>query len=311
MSDINMHAVRFHEFGGPEVLKLEQAPRPQPEAGQVLVRLAAAGVNPADWKRRAGLYGGLGQIALPYTPGLEGAGIIETTGPGVNDFHPGQAVYGFIFGAYAEYAVAPASDLLPKPANLTFEEAATAPIGAITAWRMVIEDARVQPGQQVLVHGAAGGVGLYAVQFAAWKGAHVIGTASARHLSFVHSLGAEKVIDYNATQFETAVHDLDAVIDTVGGDLIERSWKTLRPGGVLVSVASQLTPEMGEAHGVRAIKSGRAPIEQFKQISALLESGKIHPVVGAVFPLAQAQQAQELSQTGHGQGRIVLHIQDA
>jgi NADPH:quinone reductase-like Zn-dependent oxidoreductase len=171
---------------------------------------------------------------------------------------------------------------------------------------VVIEAAKVQAGQRVLVHGAAGGVGLFAVQFARWKGAHVIGTASAGNAEFVRSLGAERVIDYTAAPFETVVHDLDVVVDTVGGEMPERSWQVLRPDGILVSIAARLSPEAGQAHGVRAMSAGRAATEKLSQISELLESKQIAPVVGALFPLAEARRAHELSQTRHGRGRIVL-----
>jgi NADPH:quinone reductase-like Zn-dependent oxidoreductase len=310
MSDNNMKAIRFHDFGGTEVLVLEEVARPQPQADQVLVRVKAAGVNPADWKMREGLYKGFMQLPLPYTPGLEAAGTIETIGEGVSKFQRGQAVYGPVMGGYAEYALAAAKDLMPKPAHLTFEEAASVPVGSLTAWQAVIEEAKIQPGQTVLVHGAAGGVGLYALQFARWKGASVIGTASASNLEFVRSLGAEQVIDYNQAPFETLLHDVDVVVDTVGGDLPERSLKVLHPGGMLVTVAARLSPEMGKEQGLRVLSAGRASAEKLGQISELLASKQIKPVVGKVFPLSEARQAQELSQTGHGRGRIVLHIAD-
>jgi NADPH:quinone reductase-like Zn-dependent oxidoreductase len=164
----------------------------------------------------------------------------------------------------------------------------------------------VQAGQRVLVHGAAGGVGVYALQLARWKGAQVIATASAGNAEFVRSLGADTVFDYNAAPFESVVHDVDVVVDTVGGEIIERSWQVLRPGGLLVSVAGRLTPEMGQAHGVRAMSSGRTAPARLRDISELFESKQITSVVGAMFPLAEARQAHELSQTGHGRGRIVL-----
>jgi NADPH:quinone reductase-like Zn-dependent oxidoreductase len=308
MSTTMMQAIHLYDYGGPELLKLEEAPRSEPQPGEVLVRMRAAGVNPVDWKMRSGMYKAYMPLTFPWTPGLEGAGVIETVGTDVASLHVGQEVYGRIQAAYAEFAIAPASDLQPKPAMLTFEQAASVPVGALTAWQAVIETAQVQPGQRVLVHGAAGGVGVYAVQLAIWKGAHVVGTASASNLEFVQSLGAERVIDYNAAYFETVVQGLDAVIDTVGGDLPERSLKVLRPGGVLVSAATRLSPEMGQAHNIRTPSLGRAEPEKLDQISKLLESKQILPVVGAVFPISQARQAQELSQTGHGRGRIILRI---
>jgi NADPH:quinone reductase-like Zn-dependent oxidoreductase len=310
MSDNTMQGIRIHEYGGLETLALEQLARPQPQADQVLVRVAAAGVNPADWKMRAGYYKAFMPLSFPWTPGLDGAGTVEAVGADVKAFRKGQEVYGILSGGYAEYAVAAESDLQPKPRNLTFEQAASVPVGALTAWQMVIEDAKVQSGQQVLVHGAAGGVGLYAVQFARWKGAKVIGTASAGNLEFIRSLGVETAVDYNAAPFETVVHDVDVVVDTVGGDIPDRSWQVLRPGGVFVTVAARLTSEAGQAHSVRAVNSGRAKPDRLSQISELLESRQVRPVVGPVFPLAQARQAQELCQTGHGHGRIILTIAD-
>jgi NADPH:quinone reductase-like Zn-dependent oxidoreductase len=302
-----MKAVRYYDYGGPEVLVFEDTAVPQPAEGQVLVRVHAAGVNPADWKMRAGMFKAYGAAPLPSTPGLEGAGVVEALGPNVTAFQVGQEVFGILMGSYAEYALAAAAHLQPKPAGLSFEQAASVPVGALTAWG-IIQTAAIQSGQRVLVHGAAGGVGLYAVQLAHWKGAHVTGTASAANLDFVRSLGAETALDYNAAPFETVVHDLDVVIDTVGGDLTERSFKVLRPDGVYVTVAGRLAPEAGKAEGVRAMNAGRAPEVELSKISELLASGDLKPVVGKVFPLADAAKAQEMSQSRHGRGRIILRI---
>jgi NADPH:quinone reductase-like Zn-dependent oxidoreductase len=308
MSEIKMQAARVHDYGGPEVLLIEQAPRPEPKAGEVLIRVKAAGVNPADWKMRGGAYKQFMPLQFPWTPGVEGAGTVEALGAGVSTFQRGQEVYGILSSAYAEYAIALAKDIQPKPSNLTFEQAATVPMGALTAWGAVIDTANVQAGQHVLVHGAAGGVGAFAVQLAHWKGAHVIGTASAGNLEFVRSLGAESAIDYNAAPFETVVHDMDVVVDTVGGDISERSWQVLHKDGMFVTVAGRLAPDAGKAQGIRAMNAGRAPAETLKQISELLVSKKINPVVGKPFALKEARQAHELSQSGHGRGRIVLRI---
>ena len=306
MSELKMHAVRVQDYGGPEVLVYEEAPRPQPKAGEVLIRVKAAGVNPADWKMRGGAYKQFMPLQFPWTPGMEGAGIIEAIGAEVSTFQPAQEVYGILSGAYAEYAIALAKDIQPKPSNLTFEQAAAVPVGALTAWGAVIDAANVQAGQRVLVHGAAGGVGAFAVQLARWKGAHVIGIASAGNLEFVRSLGAESAIDYNAAPFETVLNNLDVVVDTVGGDIPDRSWKVIHKDGVFVTVAGRLAPEAGKAQGIQAMSASRAPTEKLKQISELLTSKKIIPVVGMSFPLKEARQAQELSQTGHGRGRIIL-----
>lgn len=271
------------------------------------MRLHAAGVNPADWKLRAGYMKQYRPVPMPWRPGLEGAGLVEELGPGVTQFKKGDAVYGPMQGAYAEYAVAAAGELQPKPARLNYEEAASVPVGALTAWGSVIDTANVQSGQRVLVQGAAGGVGLFAVQLALWKGAQVFGTTSAPNVAFVRSLGAQ-AIDYSAGPFEQKVQDVDAVIDTVGGDLPQRSLKVLRRGGIFVTVAAQVPQDFGQAEGIRFSRGGRASPERLKDISQLIEEGRLRAEVYKVFPLAEARQAQELSQTGHGRGRIVLRI---
>jgi NADPH:quinone reductase-like Zn-dependent oxidoreductase len=308
MSNATMQTIQVHNYGGPEVLILEQTSLPEPNADQVLIQLKAAGVNPADWKYRAGLYKQFMPLQFPWIPGLEGSGVVEVVGANVTTLKKGDEVYGIVAGGYAEYALALASDVQPKPASLAFEEAASLPMGALTAWGAVIDTAHVEAGQRVLVHGAAGGVGAYAVQFAHWKGAHVTGTASAKNLEFVRSLGAEDVIDYNATRFETILKDMDAVIDTVGGDLPERSFQVIRLGGIFVTVAARLSEEAGKAQNIQAVGAGRASTDKLKQISELVEAKQLKPVTGAFFPLAEARQAQELSQAGHGRGRIILQI---
>jgi NADPH:quinone reductase-like Zn-dependent oxidoreductase len=307
MDNKTMHAIQIENYGGPEALKLVEVPIPQPGEGQVLIRVHAAGVNPADWKFRAGYMKQFMPLPMPWTPGLDGAGVVEALGPGVTRFRLGQAVYGPMAGAYAEYAVVPATDLQIKPDRLSFDEAASVPVGALTAWGAVIDTANVQNGQRVLVHGAAGGVGLYMAQFARWKGAEVFGTASTANLDFVRSIGAE-AIDYSAGPFEQKVRDVDVVLDTVGGDLPQRSLQVLRKGGTLVTVAGRLAEGFGKAEGIRATGSGRASVERLKDISQLIEEGKVRPAVYKVFSLAEARQAHELSQTSHGRGRIVLQI---
>ena len=258
MSNTTMQAIQAQDYGGPEVLVLEQALRPEPNANQVLIRLKAAGVNPADWKYRSGAYKQFMPLQFPWTPGLEGSGIIEAVGENVTILKKGDEVYGIVTSGYAEYALALENDVHLKPSGLTFEEAAALPVGVLTAWGAVIDTANVQAGQRVLVHGAAGGVGSYAVQLAKWKGAYITGTASADNLEFVRSLGTEDVIDYNATRFETVLKDMDAVIDTVGGDLPERSLQVIHPGGVFVTIAARLAEDAGKAQNIRAVSAGRA-----------------------------------------------------
>ncbi len=314
MSNDTMQAIRYHKYGGPEQLVLERVPRPRLQPGSVLVRVKSAGVNPWDWKLRTGAYKQFMPVQFPYTPGIELAGVIEEIEPEVTGLQKGQAVYGAASSTHAEYAVVPANSLAPKPASLSFDRAASAPVGVLTAWRALFDTANLQAGQRILVQGAAGGVGSFAVQLARWKGAHVIGTASANNHDFVRSLGAETVIDYNTTPFETVVRDVDVVLDTVGGDVGVRSLQALRPGGLFVTIAGQPPQEEAQKRGVRAAGVGPADParsgELLRQITGLFESDKIKVQVTNVFPLAQASQAQALGEMGHGRGRIVLHIAD-
>ncbi len=316
MSQNTMRAVQLHAYGGPEQLIVEHVPRPEPQAGEILVRISAAGVNPIDWKIRKGLFKNVMPLALPCAPGSEFAGTIERLGPGVTTFQPGQAVYGREGkGTYAEYAIAAADSLIHKPRTISFDQAASVPVGARTAWMALFSLADLQAGQRVLVHAAAGGVGNYAVQLARWKGAHVIGTASQNNLEFVRSLGAETVIDYHATPFERVIHEVDVVIDPIGDETQDRSWPLLKPGGMLIAIGHPAAEDMARRHGVRTLSTlatQRAPLrispEPLQTISSLLESGMLLPQPGEVFPLEEAGQAQALSETGHGRGRIILHI---
>jgi NADPH:quinone reductase-like Zn-dependent oxidoreductase len=316
MPDHTMRAVHFYTYGGPEQLVVEHIPRPEPQAGEVLVRVYAAGVNPVDWKIRKGVFKDVRPVPLPFTPGSELAGTVELVGPGVTAFEISQAVYGRgAQGAYADYAVISADSLAPKPRNISFDQAASVPVGARTAWLALFSLADLQAGQQVLVHGAAGGVGNYAVQLARWQGAHVIGTASFNNLEFVRALGAEVVIDYHTTPFEQVVHEVDVVVDPIGGETQDRSWSLIKPGGMLIAIGHPPAEDMAAKHGVRTASTvleqrvpPRLSREPLLEISDLIESGLLLPQVGRVFTLEEAAQAQALSEAGHGRGRIVLHI---
>lgn len=315
-----MQAIRVHQYGGPEQLKLEQIPRSEPQAGEVLIRVHAAGVLPADWKVRQGLFQDWFAIQFPYIPGSAVAGVVEEVGPGVTAFQPGQAVFGrSANGAYAEYATtaveSPAltpktfSLLALKPDTLSFAEAATISGGATTAWAALFGDGGLQAGQRVLIHGAAGGVGLYAVQLAKWKGAQVIGTASTANVDFVRSLGAETMIDYTTTPFEQVASEVDLVLDTIGGKTLRRSMEVVKHGGTMVSLLEQPPQEKAQERGIRALKNAVTPTnEHLRTIAQLIVEGQVRAVVGKTFPLYEACQAHELSQTGHGRGRIVLQI---
>jgi NADPH:quinone reductase-like Zn-dependent oxidoreductase len=310
-----MRAVRYHEYGSADQLVVDEVPRPEPKEGEVLVHVRAVGVHPVDWKFRSGAYQQYVQLALPYMPGVDLAGVVAGIGPGVTEFREGDEVYGRASATNAEYAVAPIISLAPKPRNLTFEQAAAVPLGALTAWVGIFDVGGLQAGQQLLVHAAAGGVGHFAVQFGRWKGAHVIGTASASNLEFVRSLGAEMAIDYTATPFESVVHDVDVVLDNIGGDVQTRSWQVLKPGGILVGVVG-LAPEAeerAEQLGVRTAVVSIPPDTSatLRQITDLIETGQVVPEIGPVFSMDEVGQAHALSETGHGRGRIILRISDA
>lgn len=308
-----MQAVRFHSYGGPEVLVLEEAPRPQAAAGEVLIRVLAAGVNPLDWKVRAGHVKEWMKHRLPLIPGWDVAGVVEAVVPGVTAFKAGDAVYGMLDflrnGAYAEYVATGALNLALKPNSIGHIQAGAVPLASLTAWQSLFEVAGLKSGQTVLIHAAAGGVGHFAVQFAKWKGAKVIGTASAGNEGFLRELGADEVIDYHATRFEEAVHDADVVLDTIGGDTQLRSWQVLKKGGILVATLGITSPEAGRQYGVRGEGVMVHPdAAQLSQIAALIDAGDLKPALSSVLPLAEAARAHELSQTGHARGKILLQV---
>ena len=234
-----MQAVRLHSFGGPEVLVLEEVPRPQAGVGEVLIRVHAAGINPLDWKARAGHVQAWLPHRLPLIPGWDVSGVVEEVASDVTAFEVGDSVYGMLDfmrdGAYAEYVAARTLNLALKPKSIDFTQAAAVPLASLTAWQSLFETAGLRSGQIVLIHGGAGGVGHFAVQFAKWKEAKVIVTASAANENFLRQLGAHEVIDYRNTRFEKTVHDVDVVLDTIGGDTQQRSWQVLRKGGILVT----------------------------------------------------------------------------
>ena len=308
-----MKAVQFHSYGGTEVLALEEVPRPQAGPDEVLVRVRAAGVNPLDWKVRAGHVKEWLKHRLPLIPGWDVSGVVEAMGPGVNAFKAGDEVFGMLDfhrnGAYAEYVAAGALHLAPKPASLDHIQAGAVPLAALTAWQSLFEVADLKSVQTVLILAAAGGVGHFAVQFAKWRGARVIGTASANNAGFLRELGADVVIDYHNTCFEEEVREVDVVLDLLGGDIQQRSWKVLKKGGILVATLGISSPEAAAAHGVRGegvmVHSDPA---QLGQIAALIDAGKLKPFISEVLPLAQAARAHELSETGHVRGKIVLQV---
>ncbi|WP_246320125.1 NADP-dependent oxidoreductase [Paenibacillus qinlingensis] len=309
-SDVNlMRAVRYHAFGEAEVLHVESIPIPQPQEGEVLVRVYAAGILPVDWKIRRGLFPM--PIQFPHIPGTAFAGVIEAVGTGVSTWQIGDPVFGrSTKGTYAEFTTAPEDAIARKPASISYEEAATLSGGATTAWRAIISEGQVKPNERVLIHGAAGGVGMFAVQFAKWMGAEVIGTAGPTNGSYVESLGADKVIDYSSERFEDIVEDVDFVLDTVSGDTLARTWSVMKQGGRLASIAGQPPLEKAKQHGITLIRPGIATKDDLKAIAELIDEGKLTIHIEQSFTMADVRQAHEKSQTGHGRGRIVLRMID-
>ncbi|MFJ4868893.1 NADP-dependent oxidoreductase [Streptomyces sp. NPDC088757] len=306
-----MRAVVVERWGGPENLVERDVERPEPGLNEVLVRVRAAGVNPVDWKTRAS--GALiGWGAVPAV-GWDVSGTVEAVGPGVGHLRPGDEVFGMpLFprqaGAYAEYVVAPARHLAPKPASLTHVEAAALPLAGLTAWQALVDTADVRPGERVLVHAAAGGVGHLAVQIAKARGAYVIGTASAAKHALVRELGADEVVDYREVRFEDVLRDVDVVLDGIGGETAERSLEVLRPGGRLITLPGpDDVPAAPE--GVRAVWVLVEPDHLgLRELAALAERGGLRPVADTVLPLAEAAKAHAIGEEGRTTGKIVLTV---
>lgn len=309
MSTKTMNAVRYHDYGGPEQLIVEKISVPEPGEGQVLVKVIASAVNPWDWKLRSGKYKAYIPVKFPVIPGIEGSGTIAATGPGVTGFQPGQAIYGQMMASNAEFCVTSADGVFLKTELLSFEEVATIPVASQTAWSSVIEIAGLQEGQRILIHGGAGSVGIFAIQIAKWKGAFVYATGSEDNLDFLDSMGADRVIDYRAERFENVVKDADVVLDTIGGEVEDRSWPVLRKGGILVTIVSQVSPEKAEKYGVRsAYRSSGISKDGLLQIQTLINDGTLKPVIRKIFPLAEAVSAHAMGETGHGRGKIILRV---
>jgi NADPH:quinone reductase-like Zn-dependent oxidoreductase len=308
-----MKAIRIHGRGGPDHLVYDEVPEPHPGPGEVLVRVAASGiiVNELTWDETYQTETGEPR-PLPI-PGRDLSGVVAEVGADVTDVTVGDAVYAMLAygrdGAEAEYTIVRPSELASKPRTLDDVQAAAVPLSALTAWQALFIHAKLSKGQRVLIHGGAGGVGTYAVQFAHWAGAHVLATASASNADFLRDLGADLVIDYATTRFEDVAHDLDVVFDLVGGDTLKRSWQVVREGGVLVSVVSPPPTEQAPRPGVRFAWFIVEPSgEQLRQIGGLLDAGQVRPIVDQVFPLTEARQAYDAGRQGHPRGKIVLTI---
>lgn len=308
-----MMAVRFHKYGGPGVLQLEQVERPDPGPEQVLVRVHAASVNPVDWKLRQGDLKGMLDVPFPSTAGEDLAGVVEAVGEGVTALQAGDAVYAMMpivpTGAYAEYALLDAAAVARKPASLDFNTAAAMPMGALTAWQGIVGQGGLQVGSRLFVHAAGGNVGGMAVQIAHALGAQVTAAASSGSRALVEGWGVDRFLDYGAKRFEDEVEGMDIVLDTLGGEMQERSWGLLKPGGILVSTVQPPDPAQAEARGVRALMFSAVPDgNQLGRIAEMVDAGQIRPNIGAVLPLAEAAEAQEMNRTGRVKGKIVLTV---
>ena len=308
-----MKAVRTHSRGGPETLVYEDSPEPRVATGDALVRVHAAAITPTEFTWNSTWTDSNGKDRRPIVPSFEVSGTVDRVGPGVANLKRGDSVYGLLNfwrdGAAAEFVAARAADLAPKPRSLDHLRAAAVPLSGLTAWQALFDHARVAKGDRILIQGAAGGVGTFAVQFAHIRGIHVIGTASKRNTDFLKELGADEVIDYSSVRFEDAIRDVDAVIDAVGGDTLDRSWGVLRHGGVLVTIAGDAPDEIAAKYGVRGVSMLVQPNRgQLIQIAELIDAGRVRPIVDAVFPLPRAREAYDRGLLGHNRGKVVLQV---
>jgi NADPH:quinone reductase-like Zn-dependent oxidoreductase len=308
-----MKAVRIHRYGDPSVLQYEDAPEPELHPADVVLAVAAAGVNPIDWKIRQGQLKNVIPYTLPVILGMDVAGTVERIGDDVTEFKFGDAVYAkteiLRLGAYAEHAGVRAAMVARAPMSIPLYQSAGIPLAATTAWTALHDDARIKPGETVLIHAASGGVGMFAVQLARhWK-ARVIATTSTDHVDMVKSLGADEVIDYRTEDFSTRVKDADVVLDAIGGEVQAKSFKVLRKGGILLSLVGPVTEELAKHHGVIGkTVQGRSDGARLKKLAELVDAGILKVIIGKELPLSEARTAHELSESGHATGKIILRV---
>ncbi len=310
-----MKAIVAHEYGGPEVLKLEDVAVPTPKEDEMLIKVFAAGVNSFDGVLRSGKYAKVFNTQLPWHPGYDIAGVVEKVGGKVTKFKVGDAVFAFISiskgGGYAECALAKETDTARKPATISFVEAAGAPSVALTAWQALVDKANVQSGQTVLIHGASGGVGMCAIPIAKIHGAKVFATASTTNQEFLKQLGADLAIDYKTQKFEDIAKDVDVVIDGVGGETLARSYPIVKRGGIVVTLTEPVDQAQLDKHGIRgSFLSVRNNGGELAEIGRLIDEKKIKVIVSETFPLADANKAEARADTGHARGKIVLRVRD-
>lgn len=310
-----MKAVRIHGYGGYDVLCYEEAPRPKPGDDEVLIRVFASSVNPFDCAVRAGYMGGYFNYTLPLILGTDVSGVIEEVGANVTDLAPGDEVYTragvWRDGSYAEFVVVAGADVAFKPKTVDHFHAAALPHVTLTAWQALVEVAELAPGQTVLVHAAAGGVGHIAIQLSKIRGARTIGTASV-HIDQLKEMDVDETIDYSTANFEDSVKDVDVVLDLIGGDTQQRSWAVMRPGGILVATVQPPSEETAQAHGVRQnFVSTAPPIKRvLTEVANLVDTGQLKPIVSAILPLSEIQKGHEMVEGKHVHGKVVLSIAD-
>jgi len=304
-----MKAIRIHAFGHSDQMKLEDLPSPAIRSDEALVRIRAAGVNPVDWKIREGQLRNFVRSSFPLTLGQDFAGDIVEAGDELRGFMAGDRVFGFASGAYAEYATLTFKDLVRMPAKADYVTAASIPTAGLTAYQLLFDVVKAAKDLRVLIHGAAGGVGSFAVQLARMKAARVFATASAGDVDYLKSLGAEEVVDYRSARFEDRLRDMDAVVDLIGGDTLARSYAVLRRGGLLVSTVA--TPDADETAKRQltglSFQMKRDPW-QLAHLAALVDLGALKPKIGQVLPLSEAPRAHDLNEKGKSRGKIVLQV---
>ena len=308
-----MKAIVVHEYGGPEVLKYEDAPRPEPKEDQILVRVVAAGVNPVDGMIRSGMFAKHEKAAFPMILGGDIAGVVENVGNKITKFKAGDPVFAYLSlkngGGYAEYALATEREAAPKPKSLTYVEAAAVPIVGLTAWQALVDTAKLSAGQTVLIHGGSGGVGTFAIQIAKARAAKVIATASTANQHLLKELGADIAVDYTKQKLEDVAKDVDVVLDSVGKDTLARSYGVVKKGGFIVSIVARLDQAELDKHRIHGATLSVDPnSEELAEIGKLIDEKKIKVIVSQTFPLSEAVKAQEQAATGHTRGKIVLKV---
>jgi len=308
-----MKAVVVNEYGGPEVLRYQDAPRPEPKEDEILVRVMAAAVNPVDSYVRQGMFAKRGLDNRPAIIGYDISGVVEKTGANAKKFKAGDKVYSYLSvmrgGGYAEFAIAKESETALKPKNINFEEAAAVPLAATTAWQALIDTAKIDKGQTVLIHGGSGGVGSFAIQIAKARGAKVIATASTAHQDLLKQLGVDQAIDYTTSKFEEAVKDIDVVLNCVRADALGRSYDVVKKGGIIVSITDEPDQTECAKHGIRGSRLGAHPdAKVLEELTKLIEAGKMKPIVSQTLPLAEASKAHQQIETHHTLGKIVLKV---